>query len=342
MKITKQSLLQISLISILMLSHFVAEAHHSHANLNRDDIRTYSGVVVRYSWTMPHVFLKVRAPNKAGKVVEYSIEMQHPPAMAKRGWTKKSFMKGDSITWEGPHDYNESRHYTGLSWAERQDGSRLSMTEKEEGVVVPSTDFSGLWKRSDFDPQTGKAKFNPHYKPPKNWPLTELGQEQVDNFHEDQNPMVNCGNPGPPKAMIVPYPVMITRPNDKTIIFERELMRDVRVIHLDQSVEKKAPSKLGHSIAWFVDESLIVSTDNFVDDPWGSHTGINSSSQKRLTEKFTLSGNGTYLIAEITIDDPVFLTEPHTFFHRWKKIGDREVIQAPCTMESAKLYLQGG
>ena len=58
--------------------------------------------------------------------------------------------------------------------------------------------------------------------------------------------------------------------------------------------------------------------------------------------QFSLSDDGKYLIAEITVDDSVFLTEPHTFFHRWKKIADRDVIQAPCTMESAKLYLEGG
>ena len=74
----------------------------------------------------------------------------------------------------------------------------------------------------------------------------------------------------------------------------------------------------------------------------GSHTGIDSSHKKQLTEKFSLSEDGKYLIAEITIDDSVYLTKPHTFFHRWKKIADRDVIQAPCTMESAKLYLEGG
>ena len=331
------------LLSLFFIfNNTLVQAHHSHANLNREDIRTYSGVVTRYSWTMPHVFLKVKAPDQSGEVVEYSIEMQHPPAMAKRGWNKTSFRKGDLITWEGPHDFNESRHYTGLSWAERNDGSRLSMTEQEEGDINPSTDFSGLWKRSDYDPETGKAKFNPHYKPPKDWPLTKVGQNLVDNFHEDQNPMVDCGNPGPPKAMIVPYPVMITRPNDQTIVFERELMQTVRVIHLNQRKEKGAPSKLGHSIGWFEDGGLIVKTDNFIDDPWGSHTGIDSSKQKHLTEKFTLSEDGLFLYAEITVDDPVYLSKPHTFYHRWKKIGDREVIQAPCTMESAKLYLQGG
>ena len=59
-------------------------------------------------------------------------------------------------------------------------------------------------------------------------------------------------------------------------------------------------------------------------------------------EKFTLSDDGMFLYAEITVNDPIYLEEPHTFYHRWKKIGDRDVIQAPCTMESAKLYLQGG
>ena len=334
---------KIALFCVLLLFHIPnIFAHHSHANLNKDDVRIFSGIVTRYSWTMPHVFLKVRAPNKEGKVVEYSIEMLHPPAMAKRGWKKTSFKKGDFIVWQGAHDFNPSRNYTGLNWAEKSDGNRLNMTEKEEGEILPSQDFSGLWKRSDYDPKTGKAKFNPHYKPPIGWPLSEKGKELVNAFHEDQNPMVNCGNPGPPKAMIVPYPVMVTRPNNKTIVFERELMQNRRIIHLDHTQPKKAPSKLGHSIGWFEGKSLIVRTDNFIDDPWGSHTGIDSSKEKILTEKFSLSEDGLFLYAEITVDDPVYLTEPHTFYHRWKKIADREVIQAPCTMESAKLYLQGG
>ena len=323
-------------LTIAVLAAATASAHHSHSNLNMEDIRTYSGVVTRYSWTMPHVFLKVKAPNEQGEIVEYSIEMVHPPGMAKRGWTKKTFKPGDRITWEGPHDRREGRHYTGLRWAERGDGERFAMEEMAESGVVASTDFTGLWKRSDI------GGFNPHYKPPTDWPLSAVGQELVDNFHQDQNPMVTCGNPGPPKAMIVPYPVMITRADDNTFIFERELMQDVRVIHLDQNTDAGEPSKLGYSTARLEDGELVVETDNFSADKWGSHTGIDSSDQKHLLERFTLSEDGLFLLAEITITDPVYLTEPVTFIHRWKKLADREVIQAPCTMESAKLYLEGG
>ena len=331
-----------SILLVCLLTHSSIYSHHSHANLNRDDVRTYNGIVTRYSWTMPHVFLKVKGPDQQGNVVEYSIEMQHPPAMAKVGWNKKTFKPGDSITWEGSHDYDNNRHYTGLSWAEKSDGTRVTLTAKEEGNVIPSKDFVGLWKRSDYDPATGKEKFNPHYKPPKNWPLSDEGQTLVDNFHEDQNPMVRCGNPGPPKAMIVPYPVMITKPDENTFIFERELMKEVRVIHLNKDTSMGDPSKLGHSIAWFDDGDLVVESTNFIADPWGTHTGIDSSEDKHLIERFSLSDDGLYLYAEITITDPKYLAKPHTFLHRWKKLADREVIQAPCTMESAQLYLQGG
>ncbi len=311
-------------------------AHHSHATIDVNDLRTYSGVVVKYGWAMPHVYLKVNAPNDKGEIVEYSIEMQHPPAMKAMGWSRDTWKPGDRITWYGAHDRDKNRAYTSLRWAERADGTRIGAEKGVEEVIVASTDFTGLWKRSDA------GGFKPHYAPPEGWAFSAQGQEMVDNFDEDQNPMVTCGNPGPPKMMIVPYPVSITRPDEQTVVMERELMADKRHIHLDPDHEAGEPSQLGHSIGRFESDMLIVETDNFVADTWGSHTGVSSSEQKVLREVFTMSDDGLFLMAEITITDPVYLAEPITFSHRWKKLADRDVIQAPCTMESAMLYMQGG
>jgi len=172
--------------------------------------------------------------------------------------------------------------------------------------------------------------------------LTPRGQALVDGFDENRNPMVSCGNPGPPKSMIVPYPVMITRPDEHTVVFERELMEELRVVHLDRNHPPGEPSVLGHSVGWFEGNALVVETTNFIADTWGTHTGIDSSEQKHLVERFTLSDDGLYLHAEITVTDPVYLAVPVTFTHRWTKLADREVIQAPCTMEAARLYLEAG
>ena len=331
-------LLRAALLGTALLGTGVASAHHSHASLNKEDVRTYSGVVSRYSWTMPHVFLKVDGLDQEGNVVEYSIEMNHPPSMKKKGWSKKSFRPGDQITWEGPHDHDADRHYTGMIWAERGDGTRFDMKDAPVGEVTPSTDFTGLWKRSDI------GGWKPHYRPPQDWPLTAKGQAMVDAFDEDGNPMTRCGNPGPPKAMILPYPVSITRPDDDHVVFERELMEEVRTVHLDHEHEelKKDASRLGYSVGTIDGEELVVETTNFIADRWGTHTGIDSSEQKQLLERFTLADGGVHLLARITVTDPVYLSEPVTFIHRWKKLADRPVIQVPCTLEAARLYLEAG
>ena len=123
---------------------------------------------------------------------------------------------------------------------------------------------------------------------------------------------------------------------------ERELMTELRVIYLDRDYEPGDASKMGHSVGWFEGDTLIVETTNFVADRWGSHTGVDSSAQKHLREEFMLTNDGLNLVAEITITDPVYLAEPVTFRHYWRKLSDRDIIQAPCTMEAAMLYLEGG
>jgi len=328
--------LRLALIFAVVMPMSMTHAHHSHASLNMDDIRIYKGVVVKYGWTMPHVYLKVRAPDADGNIVDYSIEMEHPPFMAARGWSKNTWKPGDRIIWEGAHDKNPDRHYTGLRWAEAGDGTRVGFTEEIVKEIIPSTDFVGLWKRSD------PGGFKPHYRPPVGWPLSEVGQAQVENFGEDQNPMVTCGNPGPPKSMIVPYPVVFTRPDENTLVMERELMEEKRIVHFDRDTPAGEPSKMGHSIGYFEGDTLVVETSNFIADDWGIHTGISSSAEKELVERFTLTDGGLHLEAQITVTDPVYLSEPHTFSHRWRKLPDRPVIQAPCTMEAAMLYLNAG
>ena len=325
--------------AVAVLAPVAALAHHSHASLDREDVRVLSGVVTRYGWTMPHVFLKVEAPNREGEIVEYTIELQNPPSMTRNGWDSDTFKSGDRITWEGPHDKNKSRYYTGMTWAERGDGIRVgtasSVAAEEVQEVQSSTDFTGLWVR---DLRGGPM----HFYPPEGWPYTALGRELVANFDETSNPQTECMNPGPPKYMLLPYPVEISRPDDRTVVMRGELREHARVVHLDRNVPPAEPSVMGHSVGWFEGDQLVVETTNFVADRWGSHTGVDSSAEKRLLEGFSLANEGMALEVSITITDPVFLAEPVTFDHYFRKLADRELVEAPCTLESSTLYLEAG
>ncbi len=311
-----------------------AAAHHSHANLDRNDIRRHTGIVTEYSWSMPHVYLKVDAPNERGKVVEYSIELVHPPGMLERGWAEDTFAPGDTITWEGPADRDPNRYYSGLTWAEAADGKRYS-TAAASFDVEPSDDFTGLWKRD-------LRGAGPTYLPPADWPYSEAGRALVDQFDERQNPMIECIDQGPPKYVLLPYPIRISRPSPDIILMAGELRQSARVIHLNADAEPGAPSALGHSVGRFEDGALIVETTRFTADRWGTHTGVDSSDRKHLVERYSLSNGGRSIDVQFTVTDPEYLSEPVTFDYHLSKLPDRELISVPCTSESARLFIEGG
>ena len=331
LKLTRSAL---PVLATALLVPTMAGAHHSHANINRDNIQRHTGIVTRYGWSMPHVYIKAMAPNQHGEVVEYSIEVLHPPAMQQRGWSRDSFRPGDRITWEGPSDRDPDRYYSGLNWVEKADGTRLA-TSLEEAVVRPSRDFTGIWVRS-----LGGA--TPDYAPPADWPYTPYAQSLVANFDETRNPQIDCINPGPPKSTLLPYPIRISRPDDQTIVMEYELREEARAIAFDAAREPGEPSKQGHSVAGFEGDVLVIETTNFIADRWGIQTGVDSSDRKHLLERVTLASDGLALEIEMTVTDPVYLLEPVVINRRYVKLPDRELLEVACTRESAQLFLEGG
>ena len=333
-----KTLILASLSALLLGSSPVVYAHHSHANLDRNNIQRHTGVVTQYSWRMPHAFLKVQGPNQAGELVNWTIELLHPAGMMQWGWSQDSFQPGDRITWEGAMDRNPNRHYSGLNWAEKADGTRLnnfgSGQTRDEAPVEPSSDFTGLWVR---DRRVGF-----HYYPPADWPYSEHARALVARFDETQNPQLDCENPGPPKSTFLPYPIQISRPDPGVIVLDYEMRDQQRVFRLGQEVMPAAPSKTGQSRAWMEGDELVVETSGFIADRWGSHTGVDSSEQKHLLERFSLIEGGLTLRIQMTLTDPAYLTEPVEIDYYMRKIADRELLPANCTLESARLFVEAG
>ncbi|MBT5032632.1 MAG: hypothetical protein HOM55_10100 [Proteobacteria bacterium] len=335
-KMMPKSPVVLSSILLILLSTLLASnsayGHHSHANLDFDDIRVNQGTVVKYLWRMPHVYIVINAPNLNGEMVDHTVEMLHPPGMLQRGWKDDSFKPGDQITWQGAADRNPKRYYSGINWAEKADGTRLDLTLKDDPNKA-SVDFSGLWSR-DLRGEPG------HYAPPVDWPYTELAQEAVDNFDGLDSPMLKCIFSGPPKSNLLPYPIRITRPTQDIVFFEYEGRGKPRTIYLNGTApEPGERSILGHSVGAFDGDTLVVETDNFSADRWGIHTGIDSSEEKYLTERFSLIDDGFAIAIEMVVSDPVYLTEAVTIKHFLRKIEDRDLVTTPCNLESASMYI---
>jgi hypothetical protein len=82
----------------ILLAPCLASAHHSFAMFDAEKTITLTGTVKEFEWTNPHMWLYVMAPDTAGKVVEYPLEMQGPGQSVKNGWKQDSVKPGDKVT----------------------------------------------------------------------------------------------------------------------------------------------------------------------------------------------------------------------------------------------------
>ncbi len=343
-----RSKLQLALVLLVLLPFARGLAHHSHASLNDDDVRVFKGVVTRYSWRAPHVYIQARVVMDDGSVREYKVEALNPPAMSNLGWSKDSLKAGDVIVWEGAQDQDPDRAYAGINWADLPDGTRLyagatdyrksqqAQNARLEAVAVePVSEIgSGSWVRIAADGGTHP----PIRKPAGDWPLTPAYVEKVANWSEDDNPINNCVYGGPPRSIVSLSNFMWTRPDEHTILIDRDMWPEPRVIHLNADAPRAEPSSNGHSVGRFVGDELIVESDNFLAETWGLYTGIDSSAEKKLVERYWLSEGGMRLNVEFTVTDPVVLTRPYTYTHQWKRVPDRPLTKVPCSLEIAWLY----
>ena len=76
-------------------------------------------------------------------------------------------------------------------------------------------------------------------------------------------------------------------------------------------------------------------------DRWGTHAGIDSSDQKHLVERYSMSNDGMLLRILMTVSDPVYLAESIVIDYSMDKQPDRGLVTAPCSLESARLFLTG-
>ncbi len=84
---------------------------------------------------------------------------------------------------------------------------------------------------------------------------------------------------------------------------------------------------------------LVVETSQFAGAEWGLMRGIDSSSGKRLTERYRLLNGGMRMLVEYELEDPVYLTEPIKFVGVYDVRPDREFVWVDCDVAAASKHL---
>lgn len=64
-----------------------ALAHHSMAPYDLSTVVSIEGVVSKYEWTNPHIYVHVDVKDASGNLVTWRMEAGSPAIMRARGWS---------------------------------------------------------------------------------------------------------------------------------------------------------------------------------------------------------------------------------------------------------------
>jgi len=100
----KPSRAQITCIEcmIVILSFFAASsalfAHHGNAAYDETIPIKIKGVVSKFDWTNPHIYIYVDLKEDDGTIKHWAVESLSPERMTRMGWNKQSVRPGDQVT----------------------------------------------------------------------------------------------------------------------------------------------------------------------------------------------------------------------------------------------------
>ena len=103
-------------------------AHHAASMFDRTQTIEFSGEVVEFQWTSPHIWIQLNVRNEAGEIEEWSVEGGVPNRLYRAGWRPNSFEPGDTVTIRGNpmRDGGKAALFIGARLA---DGSTLGQFE---------------------------------------------------------------------------------------------------------------------------------------------------------------------------------------------------------------------
>ena len=82
----------------LLAASSSALAHHSYAMFDTNKVLKLTGVVQTFSWTNPHSYIEIQAPDASGAAQKWGVECTSPSVLVRAGWKSTSLKPGDQVT----------------------------------------------------------------------------------------------------------------------------------------------------------------------------------------------------------------------------------------------------
>ena len=321
-----------------------ALAHHSSARFDLEKSVNLVGVVSRFEWANPHVYIYLDASDGSG---QWEIEGLPPAAMRRLGWSPDSLAAGERVEITiYPHKTRPFEgHYRSI---EKANGTKLGGVEEADKVYTTRGSAPRASAKSPVGIWLTLQNFEtePHLRDPEMkdrsvWPLTPAAETALTAYREEiDHPGINCVPRTAPTMMFLPDTKAIERRGEDFVI-RGELDNVERIVHMNVDSHDGAEASLqGHSIGRWEGSTLVVDTRLFTEHRNSTFRSLPSSVDKHLEERFELAANGETLTYSYVLEDPKYLTAPVTGRLEFAYRPDLIYSPPPCDPENARRFIK--
>ena len=329
-------------LSIALVNPRIADAHHSPAAFDTRKTTTVTGVVTKYEWANPHVYVTLQSTID-GKTVEWEVECPPPSMMNRMGWNRDTLRIGETLSIKGSPGRESNSKGLLAATIQRADSVLLdaSTLGKQFMASVDAPKFvaknlSGTWLAQPNMALIAQYGF------PTASQLTAEGAQMLKSFDEPtMSPAVNCIPSAAPISMLMPDMKQVSL-NEGAITIRGEFDGGQRTIHLDSSGRamplQPISSHQGYSVGKWEGGTLVVESTHFAYHGLGNGLGVPSGTKKRLVERFTPSADGTSLSYRFELHDPQYLKASKTGEIKWMFRPDLKFAFEPCDLDNARRF----
>jgi hypothetical protein len=323
-----------------------AGAHHGFGRFDPSGNVELEGTLTGVDFVNPHAYVYFDAVSSDGEISAMRCEMRAATVLRRSGWSADMFVTGAHVTVSGrPHRDDPNACYVDVMaigdapelerYAQLGEASSAGIADRPARLPSGEPNIFGDWAQEQYlvarSPE-GRGGLVPKSMveaveageidtsdvPDAGWgarpvTFTDAGRAAADalrNRPPQENPRMRCEITSILFDWVFDGPInRITRGEDTiTLEYGRGLTRTIHM-GMEGHPADVAPSRAGHSIGRWEDDTLVVQTAGFLP---GTIAGqVVHSDRLHVTERFTLDPQAMALARDYVAEDPLYFADPY-------------------------------
>ena len=294
-----------------------AFAHHSQAMFDQSQEILIEGTVARFDWVNPHMYLIVETTGPDGEPALVEGEGLGITQALVDGLSREALKPGTPVVMRANPNRGGWAKQVRILDVTTEDGEihPFYTANTRTRTLTPAESLEGRWAPS-------RAALGAGFGAMARWPITPEGRAAQAEMVADGLCFVE---PVPFLAVLDEMREIAIGEDEVVLHFDNTGDHVVRTVHMSSEHPADVqPSRHGHSIGRWEGDTLVIDTIAYEPNPSGNGGNVPSSPGKHTVERLTLTEDRLRLRYEITVEDPVYLSEPATLAQQWDHRPDLE------------------